>query len=186
MDKIYKNQQTDNETNHSLEKRNPLYNLVLTKKQFLINKRFQFQFMLSVLLICICSMTIIYLANYYFFQSYIHKGIALNLSPDHPYFLMIYEQKNFMTKVYVIVASCLSTISLIWGLFYSHKIAGPLFRLQRYFTHAAVQSEPLSSKIYFREDDYFQEVPESINKYIDSVNCPQGAIKEVEYQKKCS
>jgi hypothetical protein len=83
---------------------------------------------------------------------------------------MIEEQKSFMTKVFVIVAGSISVIASLWGLFYSHKIAGPLYRLNKYFEDAAVKGEPLDKKVYFREDDFFQEVPESINKYIDGIN----------------
>lgn len=163
---------TTNNQDHTMQstkKRIPLVSLILREKKFLINNDFQIQFMISLLLISICSMSVIYLANDYFFHSYMQKGEALNLPPDHPFFLMIHEQKKFMTNVFVVVALSISGIAGLWGLFYSHKIAGPLYRLQRYFTQAAVDSAPLKQKIYFRDDDFFQEVPESINKYIDSM-----------------
>jgi len=151
------------------KKRLPIVSLFLREKKFLINVDFQIQFIASLLLISIVSMSIIYLANDYFFHSYMAKGQALNLPPDHPFFLMIHEQKQFMTKVFIAVAASISSIAILWGLFYSHKIAGPLHRLQRYFTDAAAQNSHLQSKIYFRDDDFFQEVPASINLYIDSV-----------------
>jgi hypothetical protein len=147
-----------------------LVSLITGERKFLININFQMQFMFSLVLISIISMTIIYLANDYFFQTYIHKGEALNLPPDHPFFLMIQEQKSFMTKVYFLVAGSISGIACLWGLFYSHKIAGPLYRLNKYFEEAAASGTPLDKKVYFREDDFFQEVPKSINKYIDGVN----------------
>lgn len=156
------------------KKRLPIVSLFLGEKKFLINTDFQIQFIASLLLISIVSMSIIYLANDYFFHSYMQKGEALNLPPDHPFFLMIHEQKRFMTKVFIGVASSISSIAILWGLFYSHKIAGPLYRLQRYFTEAATLNTQLSSKIYFRDNDFFQEVPDSINLYIDSVNAPKG------------
>lgn len=156
-------------TMQSTKKRIPLISLILREKKFLINNDFQIQFMVSLLLISICSMSVIYLANDYFFHSYMQRGEALNLPPDHPFFLMIHEQKKFMTNVFIVVALSISGIAGLWGLFYSHKIAGPLYRLQRYFTQAAVDSAPLKQKIYFRDDDFFQEIPESINKYIDSM-----------------
>ena len=163
---------TNNKQDHTMQstkKRIPLVSLLLREKKFLINNDFQIQFMVSVLLISICSMSVIYLANDYFFHSYMQRGEALNLPPDHPFFLMIHEQKKFMTNVFVVVACSISGIAGIWGLFYSHKIAGPLYRLNKYFTQAAVDSTPLNKKIYFRDGDFFQEVPESINKYIDSM-----------------
>lgn len=156
-------------TMQSIKKRIPIVSLFLGEKKFLINNDFQVQFMISLLLISICSMSVIYLANDYFFHSYMQRGEALNLPPDHPFFLMIHEQKKFMTHVFIIVAGAISTIAGLWGLFYSHKIAGPLYRLNRYFTQAAIDSSPLNQKIYFRDGDFFQEVPESINKYIDSM-----------------
>ena len=55
-----------------------------------------------------------------------------------------------------------------------------MFRLQKYFTQAAVDSNPLSKKIYFRDDDFFQELPESINKYIDSMEKTRAGTTENE------
>ncbi len=170
------NNNTDKRNNNyegpmsTTKKRLPIVSLFLREKKFLINVDFQIQFIASLLLISIVSMSIIYLANDYFFHSYMEKGLALNLPPDHPFFLMIHEQKRFMTKVFIAVAASISGVACIWGLFYSHKIAGPLYRLQRYFTAAAADSSQLKNKIYFRDDDFFQEVPDSINRYIDSVN----------------
>lgn len=152
------------------KKKLPIVSLFLGEKKFLINTDFQVQFIASLLLISIVSMSIIYLANDYFFHSYMQKGQALNLPPDHPFFLMIHEQKQFMTRVFIAVAGSISSVAILWGLFYSHKIAGPLYRLQRYFIEAATENTQLKNKIYFRDDDFFQEVPASINRYIDSVN----------------
>ncbi|MGZ3787406.1 MAG: hypothetical protein ACXVLQ_02720 [Bacteriovorax sp.] len=156
------------------KKRLPIVSLFLGEKKFLINTDFQVQFIASLLLISIVSMSIIYLANDYFFHSYMQKGQALNLPPDHPFFLMIHEQKKFMTKVFLAVATSISSVAILWGLFYSHKIAGPLYRLQRYFTEAAQESAQLKNKIYFRDDDFFQEVPDSINRYIDSMKAAEA------------
>lgn len=153
----------------TIKKRSPLVSLILREKKFFINPKFQIQFIVSLLLISIVSMSIIYLANDYFFQTYMKKGQLLNLPPDHPYFLMIYEQKKFMIKVFVAVATSISSLATIWGLFYSHKIAGPLYRLQHYFTEAADLQLELKHKIYFRDNDFFQEVPASINSYIASM-----------------
>lgn len=146
-----------------------IVSLITGEKKFLINFSFQIQFMASLIIISVVSLAIVYMANDYFFHSYLQKGRDLNLSPDHPFFLMIHEQKLFMAKVFIAVASSISVISCLWGLFYSHKIAGPLWRLEKYFLQAAKDNESLNQKIYFRENDFFQEIPESINRYIDSM-----------------
>ncbi len=170
----------------TIKKKNPLVSLFLGEKKFLINSDFQIQFIASLLLISIISMSIIYLANDYFFHSYIQKGQALNLPPDHPFFLMIHEQKKFMTKVFIAVAMSISTLATIWGLFYSHKIAGPLHRLQKYFIAAAAENCELKNKIYFRDNDFFQEVPASINLYIDSLNNDKVEAEKEEINQKAA
>jgi hypothetical protein len=169
------------ETKKIKNQRLNLISLITGEKKFLVNANFQMRFMFSLILISVFSMSIIYLANDYFFQTYMHKGQVLNLPPDHPFFLMIQEQKSFMTKVYVIVAGSISGIACLWGLFYSHKIAGPLYRLNKYFEDAALSGAPLEKKVYFREDDFFQEVPVSINKYIDGVTGKSQIVEKTKY-----
>lgn len=165
-------------TEKQFKKRVPIVSLLLREKKFLINSTFQVQFMASLIIVSILSMSIIYIANDYFFHSYMERGQALNLPPDHPFFLMIHEQKKFMTQVFLVVSAAISSIAALWGLFYSHKIAGPLYRLHLYFTNAAVGAKPLDKKIYFREDDFFQEIPESINNYIDSQSKEKENVTE--------
>ena len=97
----------------------PIMSLILRKKKFLINKSFQIQFMLSLLLTSVFSMSIIYFANDYFFHTYLQKGVALDLPPDHPFFLMILEQKEFMRNVFIFVVASSSAIACVWGLFFS-------------------------------------------------------------------
>ncbi len=148
------------------EKRSPLMALLLREKKFLINPDFQLKFMVSLIMISVCSMAVIYLANNYFFETYLKKGEALQLPPDHPFFLMIREQKTFMAKVFLAVSLAISSTVCIWGLFYSHKIAGPLYRLEKYFTRHANEGKEILDEIKFREEDFFQEIPASINKFI--------------------
>ncbi len=166
--------------NKQIKKRIPVISLLLREKKFLINTPFQIQFMASLIIVSLVSMGIIYIANDYFFHSYIARGQSLNLPPNHPFFLMIHEQKQFMTKVFIMVSTAISLLAATWGLFYSHKIAGPLYRLHLYFTEAATKATPLDKKIYFREDDFFQEIPASINNYIDSTK--DGVLEDEEKQ----
>lgn len=158
---------TTNNKKIVFEKRAPILALIFREKKFLINPDFQLKFMVSLIMISVCSMGIIYLANNYFFETYLKKGEALQLPPDHPFFLMIREQKGFMAKVFLAVSLGISSAVCLWGLFYSHKIAGPLYRLEKYFTNHAIEGKDLNDEIRFREEDFFQEIPASINKYIN-------------------
>jgi hypothetical protein len=155
-------------------KRIPLVSLALREKKFLINDVFQIKFMISLICVSLFSMGIMYLANQYFFEIYMAKGKALNLPPDHPFYLMILEQKKFMFNVFLISSVISTAILAFWGLFYSHKIAGPLYRLHHYFIDAGIKGKVLNKKIYFRDNDFFQEIPNSINKYIESMRMEEN------------
>ena len=57
--------------NKQIKKRIPVISLLLREKKFLINTPFQIQFMASLIIVSLVSMGIIYIANDYFFHSYI-------------------------------------------------------------------------------------------------------------------
>lgn len=164
------NQGNKNMQNPNFKTRLPIVSLVLREKKFFINPTFQLQFMGWMVIISIISMALIYMANLYFFSTYLDKVASFNLAPDHPYYLLIHEQKEFLTKVFLSVSLLISSVVCLWGLFYSHKIAGPMYRLEQYFNHAARTGKPIEAKIYFRKTDFFQNIPESINKYVESSN----------------
>ena len=49
-------------------------------------------------------------------------------------------------------------------IFFSHKIAGPLFKLKKYLTEIR-QGNPIE-KVYFRKGDYFLEIADEVNETI--------------------
>ena len=128
-----------------------------------------------VILTVIFSISIMFISNYLFFESFIAKGEALGLPNDHPYFSLIKEQRETMTNIFLFVSIFISFVIGMWGLFFSHRIAGPLYRLRRYFTEAtaSVNSEQKLSPIFFRQNDFFLEVPESINDYLKKADLLQ-------------
>ena len=76
-------------------KRRPFF-----KKTFLINPEFQFKFMGFVLINVLISLGIVYIANYFFFESFIQKGESLNLGSAHPFFQVLREQKELMNVIF--------------------------------------------------------------------------------------
>lgn len=53
------------------------------------------------------------------------------------------------------------------GVLFSNRLAGPLFRLRRHFFEAAT-GKPLQ-KIFFRDKDFFSDLNEAYNSYVDSL-----------------
>ncbi|MBY0415325.1 MAG: hypothetical protein K2Q18_14230 [Bdellovibrionales bacterium] len=66
--------------------------------------------------------------------------------------------------VFVVSAGSFFLFSLLMSLFFSHKIAGPLFRLHMYLINNSKSGEKIP-KLTFRQGDFFQEIPEEFNKF---------------------
>jgi hypothetical protein len=62
-----------------------------------------------------------------------------------------------MSSVIVIFTLTVST-------YFSHKVAGPLYRIKKYFEDALVE-KGIPARI--RKNDFFQELPMAINEYFD-------------------
>ena len=109
---------------------------------------------------------IFYAAQMFFFWKTNQAGVTEGLPADHVYFQFIAEQQRTMTWVFLSTALAVSGLLVLFGLVYSHRIAGPLYHLRNYLkarSQGRIQ-EPLA----FRTNDYFQEVAESVNEYIYS------------------
>lgn len=61
----------------------------------------------------------------------------------------------------------ITALVFIVCIFFSHKIAGPLYKLQRFFE--IVKNGGFPGKLYFRGGDYFPELAEDFNEAMDSV-----------------
>jgi hypothetical protein len=150
-------------------KRSTLLKWLIDGKVYFINPAFQTKFIISVLLCVFLSLTIIFLSQQYFFHIFISKGVELGLPPEHVFFALLREQQVEMLQIFIGSSLLLSLGIGLWALFYSHRIAGPLYRLQRFFHEASKRtpSEPVRP-LAFRENDFFQELPESINQFLAS------------------
>ncbi|MBL6990719.1 MAG: hypothetical protein ISR65_13120 [Bacteriovoracaceae bacterium] len=143
---------------------------------YLVNPKFQYRLMGQAVLIGGLSILVVFLANMYFFNYYFDKGLALNLPTTHAYFRLLKEQQNHMNLVFLCVASMFVLIFTFWGLFFSHRVAGPLFRLEKYFKSGSKHEDGMMMEVSFRKTDFFKTLAISINEYFDK----QGKlIKEI-------
>lgn len=148
------------------QKRSSLRKWLIDGKVYFINPAFQTRFMVSVLLCVFLSLAVIFLSQQYFFHLFIQRGIALGLPDDHVFFALLKEQQIEMLQIFIVSSLVLSVVICVWALFYSHRIAGPLYRLQRYFTDGADSNSNDIHPLSFRDTDFFQELPKSINTFL--------------------
>ncbi len=135
------------------------------RKKLLINPEFQVKFIKNLILLNLGVCGIFYGAQSYFFWESRQLGRSIALAPDHVFFRFIDEQQRSMNLITVSTVLLVSLVIFGFGLVYSHRIAGPIYRLHKYFKGRAngTETDPLK----FRQDDYFQEICESVNHYIE-------------------
>ncbi len=134
------------------------------RRIYLINPKFQLSIISYALFISVITIAVFYMSNLYFIGKLVSVGTSLNYSPDHPFFAFIREQKKMMHSVFLVTASTVCLTIVIGGLILSHRIAGPVFRLQEYL-ESLVENRTFK-KLSFRKRDYFSDLAESMNKAI--------------------
>ncbi len=137
------------------------------RKKYIINPKFQYRFILATLIPNAASLAVFYLMIDLYFIKLVQDGKDLGLEENHPYFMLLRDQSLLMNKVFIIVAILTTLFFIIWGVIFSHKIAGPLFRLRAHFEESAGTLE--IKKLSFRPGDFFLEIPEAYNRWLDRV-----------------
>jgi hypothetical protein len=138
-----------------------------SRKLFLINPRFQLVFMGYTALIAVFAIGIFYAANLYFFSDFVKTGQAIGLPPDHVFFQFISNQKLVMNQIFAVTAGLVAVVLAVGGLFFSHRIAGPLYRLNQHMREVALGRT--TQGVHFRDGDFFLEVAESYNSQLKTL-----------------
>jgi hypothetical protein len=136
------------------------------RKNYLINRSFQLSFLTHILVLALGVICIIYASNWYFFWKMTKMGISQGLPPDHIFFRFIQDQQIEMDWVFLSTALVVVALLCCFGLYYSHRIAGPLYRLQTYLKN--LKGERPQHRLAFRSKDYFPEVAQSVNDYFEA------------------
>ncbi len=134
-----------------------------TKTSLLINPRFQWTLIGYTSAIALVILLAVYGLFSFGFHEFSIMGQQAGLPADHIYFQFIKMQELTFVRVLVALALVVGTILLVGGLIVSHKIAGPIYRMQREFL-SMQDREPVELRpIQFRKGDFFPELAESYN-----------------------
>jgi hypothetical protein len=104
---------------------------------------------------------------FYSFSNFQVLGERVGFSPTHPYFKFLdyYEGKLF--GMILLGSLFMLLLSFLFNLVYSHKIAGPIYRLKTYFNEVKEKGEHYPLK--FREGDYTEDLGPLITEVLDMV-----------------
>jgi len=140
------------------------------KRSILINPKFQWTLIGYAAFIATLIFISVYGLLSFGFHEFIQIGHQAGLPDDHVYFQFIKMQESTFLRVILAIAFFVGTILTVGGLIVSHKIAGPLYRLQKELLGMAAKPEPSLHKIIFREGDFFPEVPQAFNELVDKIS----------------
>jgi len=132
------------------------------RRIYLINKDFQLKFIIYTLIIAIVTIATFYGMIYFFFEESINLGINAGFPAGHVYFRFIEDSRHDMNVYFVIASVVAFVIIFVSGLFFSHRIAGPIYRMNMYLR--SIAPENLGTTINFRKMDFFQDLAISYNK----------------------
>jgi len=145
---------------------------IATKKsyqrfRYVINKRFQLRFVVFMDLVAFGVIGVFYGASCFFYsdlQNLPEMMPHLSVTEHQAIIEILSQRQQQLSRVFAASSFIvLGTLTLL-GVLYSHRIAGPLYRLTRQLEALAAGGEP--QPLVFREGDFFQEIPEAYNKHL--------------------
>lgn len=133
----------------------------LKNNDIFINPAFQLRFIGFSVLVSTTAMSVFYFCNYYFFYSLRNLGSGFGLPATHSFFVLIQRQQTILNHIFIVCALVLLLIILIMGIAFSHRIAGPIYRMQRHMTDLSKSKNYTDVK--FRKHDFFPELADAFN-----------------------
>lgn len=131
------------------------------RKQYLINPEFQLRFVAIMIGVAILTVLALYVSNIIFVAKFVSIGKSLALTDDHPFWKFIAEQKAVLNSVFLWTSAIIGTAIVVGGVFLSHRIAGPIHRMQTHLEDIAKTGK--IRELSFRQGDFFPEMAQSIN-----------------------
>ena len=134
------------------------------RKVYLINPRFQWRFIGFMATVSLVAILLLFVSNVLFFWNMTQDALAAGLAPDNPFFDFLQEQRSALSWLYFGVSAVAFLLMMALGVRYSHRIAGPLYRLNSHMKGIADGADP--AQVKFRRGDQFQELAANFNAMI--------------------
>jgi hypothetical protein len=134
---------------------------VPVRGSLLVNRRFQFRMLATANLVALAAIGLIGAATYVFLNKLEAKALLSGLEQAHPLMVFLRERQRglFALIGFVAVGTCM--IVSLGTLVLSHRIAGPIYRLQKELEGVAEGRDP--GKVGFRPRDFFPELASAYN-----------------------
>ncbi|MGE3611643.1 MAG: hypothetical protein AB7I27_18785 [Bacteriovoracaceae bacterium] len=135
------------------------------RRKYLINPHFQWDIIIKFTLLFALNTLIFCIGVSYFFEKISSQGAAVQ-QPGQ-YFQGMNNQYYLMTITLILVSFINLIIFILFGIYLSNKIAGPLYRLRVHLEQMTKLEE--LKEVQFRKDDYFKELENGFNTFIKRI-----------------
>lgn len=146
-------------------------NTKLTKNRrrvFLINPKFQLNYIKHTFFVMTAVILTFYASNLYHFWDFKNRGLSAGLPADHIFFDFLHTQQSNLEMVYLITALVAAIFMLAYGIFLSHRVVGPLYRMNEYLKE--FRGKKPTRELKFRKGDYFPELAEHLNEFVKELD----------------
>lgn len=134
------------------------------RRNYLINRKFQFTLIGYVLGLTGGILLTLFLANLYLYNSLYERGFAMAFTKNNVYFALLRDQRILMNWIFLVVALLSILITCVWGIFISHRIAGPIYKIRCHLQDLAEKKTNANAKVTLRPNDFFPELAEAVNE----------------------
>ncbi|OIQ18296.1 MAG: hypothetical protein BM556_08525 [Bacteriovorax sp. MedPE-SWde] len=125
---------------------------------FIVDPKFQIKFSLMICLVMLISSA--------FYPLVIYQLIS-NLTEKFPGSAgQLEEMKESLKMVLILWQLGFGLVTFIICILFTHKIAGPMYKLKKYLTN--LRDGRIEGSLYFRGGDYFQDVADEVNETVSS------------------
>ena len=136
---------------------------VYKRSNFIVNPRFQLKFSAYVAILVFVSSIIYPFTIYDLMESFI--GYMSERAPE-----LSGQLKDKQTSLIFILSIWqlgFTTLVFIGCIFFSHKIAGPMYKLQKFLM--SIRDGEARGTLFFRKGDYFHEVADDLNDTFEMI-----------------
>lgn len=144
------------------------------RRKFLINTGFQFPFIFRMVVINLLTMGVLFVGLYLIFYRFNFLANEMGLESGHRFYEFVREQFMMIGALFFGAAISSTVVLAVYGVFLSHRIAGPLENLKIRFKKLS-DTAPEDCKTRFRKDDFFHDLADAYNDHLDSI---QKTIQE--------
>lgn len=134
------------------------------RRQYLINPKFQWTIVGFFITVALIACTSFYVMIHFYLRDLARVAAKTSLPNDSEFFVLVFSQASVLNSYYVITAMAVFIFIGVGGILLSHKVAGPIYRLQ---THMKSNHKDNCPSVKFRKGDFFIELQDCFNDFVD-------------------